>query len=1043
MTKKDERIDKALDILYDYKGGNPYIHMVKRDIYVLKKQDSLTDFKIDFILENKDVEPIPINKITKIPDWYGENRQEAWGLDFVPEKLKIVSYMGEADGYYCCYVKYRQTADPVMCFIPKNAVINNFFVEDYHDYKIDFNRYDNLSTSIDPNRVLKEHQKEAVQFLLSRKRCILADDMGLGKMEPNSSMIPTINGFKRMGDICVGDIVFGSDGKPCNVLKIFPHKDKEIYRVTFTDDTYVDCGIEHLWVVRDNNMITRNKGWKVLSLKDIIENGIYSGRKRKIYKYQIPTANQVQYYEKNYQIHPYILGMCIGDGNMCNDGINISIPDSEIESVQRIENLLDDRYTLSYQKTNGCPRYKIRKKVNNNKSNIYYEEIKRLGLNVHGNHKFIPDEYKYGSISQRLDLLRGLMDSDGSITEKNNKIVFSTKSQKLANDICELVFSLGGIGRIHSYQHINKGLEYQVLIQIKDNPFYLKRKRDRYKPTFKKYCTKRIKSVEYNRNEDATCLMVNSCDNTYLTSKNYVVTHNTCELSVAAIEGNFDSVLIICPASLKQDWKRELMWYVPEKDITVIEGGFETMNKTELQKFLGYPVGKTKMKRAELIKEAQERGKWCENRFVIVNYDILDEFYDFSRGYTDEAKQRILDNSPILKFIHKRKSCLIVDEAHRLSNCSSKRYKAIKGLIKKGNPECVFLATGTPITNNPLNLFYILNLIENQVTCDIDSYKYRYCDAKLINCPGEYEKWREIYLVAREEKKRGESEKFFDPYCYSVKIIDYVKENMSEILKSLTREERDEMRDYIKEHTRKILKADGAINLDELKECISHLYLRRTKEDVGSLPNKNVHEVFYNLTEQQQYEYDKLWDEYEEAQLNSDPEKELNKDLLEGGIYRRYLSNEMVSHTIALADKILQTENKVIIATCYDEELYTLRDYYGKRAVIINGKCTPKEKEKSKYAFINNPDVNVLIGNIEACSMGLTLIVSHTLIFNNLDWTAALNNQMMDRIHRIGQTKECNIYIQLFKKTQYEHMWNVVLKKQMISENVIKSENQK
>ena len=65
MTQAERRLDEALDILYDYKGNNPYIHMVKRDIYIDKKENSLTDFKVDFILENKDVNPTPINKITK------------------------------------------------------------------------------------------------------------------------------------------------------------------------------------------------------------------------------------------------------------------------------------------------------------------------------------------------------------------------------------------------------------------------------------------------------------------------------------------------------------------------------------------------------------------------------------------------------------------------------------------------------------------------------------------------------------------------------------------------------------------------------------------------------------------------------------------------------------------------------------------------------------------------------------------------------------------------------------------------------------------
>ena len=102
--------------------------------------------------------------------------------------------------------------------------MTNFTIEDYHDVQVDFDRYDKLQQNKRPDKVrfVKPHQKEAVQFLLSRKKCILADDMGLGKMEPVSSLIPTPEGFKRMGDIKVGDKIFGSDGKEHNVLKIFP-----------------------------------------------------------------------------------------------------------------------------------------------------------------------------------------------------------------------------------------------------------------------------------------------------------------------------------------------------------------------------------------------------------------------------------------------------------------------------------------------------------------------------------------------------------------------------------------------------------------------------------------------------------------------------------------------------------------------------------------------------------------------------------------------------------------------------------------------------
>ena len=1005
--------EKALEILRKYNGDNPYILMLKRDMFVYEDPDAIGDFQIDYILKNFDYKRKEVNRITEIPEWYGEDRKEKWGItDFTPEKLFVTTIFGETDTCYSCYVQYRRSVQPVMCFLPKKAIINNLFATDYTKVEVDFDRYDNLSTEKDERRRLKDHQKEAVKFLLARKKCILADDMGLGKMEPNSSLIPTINGFKRMGDIVPGDVLFSSNGKTCNVLKTFPHKNKEIYRVTFTDNTYVDCGLDHLWLVRDNNMITRNKGWKTMSLKDMINSGLKYNN-NKVCKYQIPTANPIEYTEKNYFIHPYILGMCIGDGNMCNRGINISIPNFENESVDRINSLLNNDYFLKLEKGPSCPRYRILKKIRGQK-NEYYQEIKRLGLNIKGNYKFIPDEYKIGSHKQRLELLRGLMDSDGSITETKNKISFSTKSERLANDVVELVFSLGGIARLHSYNHKNKGIEFNVSIQIKENPFNLKRKKDKYNPTFKKYCTKRIASAEYVRNEDATCLMVDSEDHTYLTSKNYVVTHNTTSLSVAAIEGNFDSILIICPVGLKTNWKRELMWYVDEKYISIVDG-FNNKTKPELEEFLGYAKGKSKMKRDELLAEAKEFGKWKSNKFVIINYDILDEFYTISRVRKDSAIKQLVEDNPLLKFIYNRKSCVIIDEAQNLSNSTSTQYKLISDLIKRGNPESIYLATGTPVTNNPLNLYNLLRLIENEITADYEYYIKTYCEARTFPAKGQKEFWTNKYLA-----KKGKSS-WFD----------------------LTSEEKDDLKVYIQENAKMITTATGADNLDELKRKISHIYLRRTKEDIGFDVKKYVHEIFYDLTFDQKLQYDTLWDEYVAAQKEKDEDKELNKELLEGGIYRRYLSNLMVNNTIALCDKILETEDKVIIACCYDEELYSIYEHYKDCCVFYNGKIDPKRKDKVIDEFTNNDNIKVFVGNIVASGVGINLTRCKSMIYNNIDWLAANNKQMEDRIYRIGQTRDVDVYYQFFRKTQYEDMWNIVLRKQMISDALIKTEKEK
>lgn len=1003
----------VIDILNAYSGNNPYILLLKHQVTVLGATSYLNSLTVEYILKNHDFEPKVIGKSVSILQWYGEKLQKDFSIDFTPKKIAVLALLGETKDYYHCIIKYRQMMDPIKLFVPKNALLENFLVGDYSKIKVDFERYDRLSSSKKEDRKLLEHQKEAIKFLLGRKKCILADDMGLGKMEPNSSLIPTINGFKKMGDICVGDVIFSSNGEPCNVLKTFPHKNKEIYRVSFSDGTHADCGLEHLWVVRDDNMRRRNKGWKTMSLKEIIESGIKI-RKTKSNKYEIPVSCPVKYQEKNFIIKPYILGMCIGDGNLCSGGIVISIPDSEIESVYRIQSMLPDYMTLKEDRHSNCPRYRIIHK-NKKQKNCFISEIKRLCLNVHGNDKFIPDEYKFSSISQRIDLLRGLMDSDGTITKERNKIVFCTKSKTLSEDISELVFSLGGIARINSYEHKGrKGIEYQVNIQIKENPFYLTRKKERCNPTFKKYCTKRISSVEYVRNEDATCLMVDSPDHTYLTSKNYIVTHNTTSLSVASIEGNFDSVLIICPASLKTNWKRELMWYVPERDITIIEG-FVGKNKPELEEYLGYKVGASRRTVKELQEEAKERGKWVDNRFVIVNFDILDEFYEKPKSRSKADVDAAFENSPMLQYIANKKSLVIIDEAHKLSNNDSGWYDNVKDMLKRANPDSIYLATGTPVTNNPQNYFNLLQLIGAEIADDWIYFSKQFCDARKIPAKGEKYKWTQKFL----------------------ELVH--KDNWYQ----LTDEQKDELKEYINKHARMITITTGSSNLDELQMKTAHLYLRRLKEDAVELPEKKIHEIFYDLTLEQMFQYNMLWDEYVLEQKKEDPNKELNKELHEGAVYRKYCSNEMVPNTIKLAEYYINRGEKVVIACCYDEELYTLKAHFGDKCVIYNGKMSAKEKDASEYAFMNDDSKMVFIGNIVSAGVGITLTSAHILIFNNIDFVPGTCRQMQDRVHRIGQKHKVDIYYQIFKGTQYEKIWNTVMKKELVINSIIKKEDEK
>ena len=489
-------------------------------------------------------------------------------------------------------------------------------------------------------------------------------------------------------------------------------------------------------------------------------------------------------------------------------------------------------------------------------------------------------------------------------------------------------------------------------------------------------------------------------------------------LTVASIEGNFDAILIICPASLKSNWFNELTNYVSEKDISII-GGVNEMKKNEIEKYLGYGEGKSGKNLNELKEEAKERGKWTDNRYVIINFDILDDVYKVSRAKTKEGIEKAMENSPMLKFLLNKKSLIIIDEAHKLSNNTSDRYKIIKDLINKSNPHSIYLSTGTPITNDPANYFNLLSLLNDPLTIDREFYYMRYCDA-----------FKMPINEQQKQKKQQLTQEFLNSHNKNTWY-------------DLTVEEKKSLNDIINKRVIQKIIPKGGKNLEELKMQTAHVYLRRTKDDIGDLPPKYIHERVFELNKEQIAEYKKLWDEYEAAKLEEDSSKELNKELIEGGLYRKYLSNQMVPNTIKLAEKCLARGEKIVIACCYDDELYTLRDYFKDKCVIYNGKMSLKEKDEAIKKFNSDPNVMIFIGNIIAAGVGITLTSSRVVIFNNFSYVPGDNSQFQDRVHRIGQTRDVHIFYQFFKDTQYEKMWNTVLSKSLIINQVIKKEDEK
>lgn len=473
---------------------------------------------------------------------------------------------------------------------------------------------------------------------------------------------------------------------------------------------------------------------------------------------------------------------------------------------------------------------------------------------------------------------------------------------------------------------------------------------------------------------------------------------------IAALEDKYEKILIICPASVKMTWKRELNLLVDDDDITIVEGS-----------------------------------KWKENKFTIINYDILKNFYEVPTEVVKKKELNLDDNGNIVNIIKEKTvvsrkkqvisdamdnsqlyqskfDLVIIDEAHRLSNTTSGIFKIVSDLMVRSNPKGIYAITGTPITNRPINFFNILKIIGAPLSNDWKHYVERYCDGRFFYNKKERDAYSAIFC--REKKKKS----WYD----------------------LTQEEKEELDEILDKKCKKIWVTDGASNLDELQEVVKPYYLRRLKSDFGKIVKKTVKILNYKLTKSERKEYDSVWEEYSSTKDYTNQEDiDKYKSITEGIMLRQWLAKTMVDRTISLTQKCLDRGHKVVIFCSFDEEVNRLKEAFDGICVVHNGKQTIKKKDMAVEEFQNNPNIKVFIGNIQSAGVGLTLVASRVAIFNSFSWVSGDNLQAEDRIHRLNQKNDVTIYYQVFIDTFYKEMLEKVRGKQEIIDNIIVSENDK
>jgi len=362
-----------------------------------------------------------------------------------------------------------------------------------------------------------------------------------GRAQPIFTKVLTPNGFRPIGELRVGDFVIGSDGRPTEVLGVYPQGFKEIYRVSTQDGSSTLASGDHLWSVYTRHDRLRGKPPRVLQTKEMIGNL----RAAHYHRYELPLLSASVNFESHaVPLDPYALGLLLGDGCLtCTTTPSFATTDPELASAlgQLIPGIeVRRKTTVDY----------VLNRITHPDEVITIENpvtgaMRRLGLaGARSNDKFIPDGYLLNSADVRLAVLQGLLDSDGGpVTQQGRtcRIQFTTVSARLRDDVVFLVQSLGGVaywrtrpaegrkpGRAHGRDVRHRSDAHILDLRLPEGvvPFRLARKAAKYDATSGGRPMRFVDQIEPAGTAEAVCIQVAAADSLYVT-EDFLLTHNT------------------------------------------------------------------------------------------------------------------------------------------------------------------------------------------------------------------------------------------------------------------------------------------------------------------------------------------------------------------------------------------------------------------------------------------------------------------------------------------------------------------------------------
>ena len=302
-------------------------------------------------------------------------------------------------------------------------------------------------------------------------------------------------------------------------------------------------------------------------------------------------------------------------------------------------------------------------------------------------------------------------------------------------------------------------------------------------------------------------------------------------------------------------------------------------------------------------------------------------------------------------------SVVILDEFHMVKDLKANRAKAlIKNWDKKtskfipgvcDNIPFVIPMSGTPMLNRPKELFTLFRAIDHTISRSKSKFEIKFCGAEL-----------------QQVSRSG----------------------------------------------RMVWNNNGSSNQAELIRLTAPLFRQVQKEDVLNLPPKIISSIPIELTKAQMGVFNRLFESMDLARAFDDEDNPTGEILQHIGLLQHETARVKVAASIELAETIVEAGEKVIIFTMFTDVLNEIKDHFGEKAVYIDGSVTGPKRQAAQDAFQTDPSIQVLVANIKAAGVAITLTAATACLHNDRPWTPGLVHQATDRCYRIGQTKTVNVY---------------------------------